>query len=91
MLCRTAPACAPRSVVSLAKRSFVLLKRRRDLTSQEASVLESWTSAFPLLAQAYEAKEATLSGSCPIVKPQRRRTVYGGGTCPANLNQRFET
>ena len=36
---------------------FLLLKRRHDLTAQEQWLLDSWTAWFPMLAQAYEAKE----------------------------------
>ena len=37
---------------------FILLKRRADLTMQESLVLEAWINAYPVLAAAYEAKEA---------------------------------
>lgn len=37
---------------------FILLKRRSDLTMQETLVLDSWLGAYPVLAAAYEAKEA---------------------------------
>lgn len=37
---------------------FLMLKRRSSLTDQQKFILEGWTLNFPLLAKAYEAKEA---------------------------------
>lgn len=36
---------------------FILLKHRHDLDTREVLVLESWIKKFPLLGEAYQAKE----------------------------------
>ncbi len=48
----------PKRRRALMRDRFVLLKRRHDLTDQEALLLSGWTENFPALKAAYELKEA---------------------------------
>lgn len=43
--------------VGLMHDRFVLLRRKRDLKEKDLLLLDVWTSAFPIMKQAYEAKE----------------------------------
>ncbi len=48
----------PKQRRTLMHDRFVLLKRRHDLTDQEALLLSGWAENFPILKAAYELKEA---------------------------------
>lgn len=48
----------PKQRRTLMHDRFVLLKRRHDLTDQEALLLSGWADNFPILKAAYELKES---------------------------------
>ncbi len=48
----------PKQRRALMRDRFVLLKRRHDLTDQEALLLSDWAENFPTLKAAYELKES---------------------------------
>lgn len=48
----------PKQRRGLMRECFVLLKRRHALNQEEAFKLDGWSSNYPILGAAYDAKEA---------------------------------